>query len=475
MWRRAFERGVTQLGVRRRRTPGEEAHMRKRFVLGLLAAALFVVPKVTSASEDVAAQLQAMQDRMNQLEQRLEATSDELAVANARVEEQHYLIESSGIADGTANSSGLSSFLESVEMGGWISASYVYNFEGIDGDDLGGSNNGPGVLPFKGDSNSFQLDQLWFEIEKGVSEDSRAGFRADILYGKTAGLLNGCFACADGTVGDEVELYQGYIQYLAPILGGTTFKFGKFGTLIGAEVAGSRDNFNITRGNVYNLFQPITHVGVLASTDVSDSVSLALGLVNETRSFPGRDIDLNNNKAVLWSLGWSGETIGASFAGAYGSSDSGQGTNTPSGDKELILDFIFSWDPTENFSGYINADYIDSENSRDQTSEFDGFGVSVAGRYALTDRLGLAVRAEYTTLEAEMDALALVDSAELNIWGITGTVDYALTEDLLLKAELRYDDSGSSDDAFEDGFLDDDGFLTEDSQFIGALEVIYTF
>ncbi len=85
------------------------------------------------------------------------------------------------------------------------------------------------------------------------------------------------------------------------------------------------------------------------------------------------------------------------------------------------------------------------------------------------------MRAEYTTLEAEMDALALVDSAELNIWGITGTVDYALTEDLLLKAELRYDDSGSSDDAFEDGFLDDDGFLTEDSQFIGALEVIYTF
>ena len=94
---------------------------------------LLISPKLASADDEVAAQLQAMQERMNQLEQRLEATSDELAVANARVDEQHQLIESSGIAEGSANISGLSSFLENIELGGWISGSYVYNFEGTDG------------------------------------------------------------------------------------------------------------------------------------------------------------------------------------------------------------------------------------------------------------------------------------------------------------------------------------------------------
>ena len=44
-----------------------------------------------------------------------------------------------------------------------------------------------------------------------------------------------------------------------------------------------------------------------------------------------------------------------------------------------------------------------------------------------------------------------------------------------MKAELRYDDSGSSDDGLENAFMDDDGLMTEDGQFIGAVELIYTF
>lgn len=448
--------------------------MRKIITSGLLSVLLVFGPEMAFADDGVATQLKAMQDRMNQLEDKLEATSDELAVANKRVDEQHQLIEYAGIAGGAEHSSGLSAFLEKVEMGGWISGSYVYNFEGMHGSKLAGANSGPGVLPFKGDSNSFQLDQLWFEIEKGVSEDSRAGFRADIVYGKTAGLLNGSDA-NNGNMGDELELYQAYIQYLAPIFGGTTFKFGKFGTVIGAEVAGSRDNLNITRGHVYNLFEPITHIGVLASTDLNDSWSLSLGLANETRSFPAADKDSNNNKTVLWSLGWGGETVGMSFAGAYGSADSGQGVDTRSGDKEMILDFILSWDPTDRFTSYVNLDFIDSENSSTAASEFDGYGVSVAGRYALTDRMGMALRLEYAKLEYDANTVVGTESEEKNYWGLTGTVDYALTDDLLMKAELRYDDSGSSDDGLEDAFMDDDGLMTEDSQFVGAVELIYTF
>ncbi|NNL86510.1 MAG: outer membrane beta-barrel protein [Myxococcales bacterium] len=454
--------------------------MRSTTAIVLVGALLLAAPAVSEEEADVASQLRAMQERMSQLEDRLEATSDELAEAHSRVEEQHKLIERSGLATESANASALASFLENVEMGGWISGSYVYNFEGHDSENLAGANSGPGVLPFKGDTNSFQLDQLWFELEKGVTEDSRAGFRADIVYGKTAGLLSGCAGCADGTLGDELELYQAYIQYLAPVFGGTTLKFGKFGTVIGAEVAGARDNFNITRGHVYNLFEPITHTGILASTDFGGGGSISLGLVNETRSFPAADIDLNNNKAVIWSLGWGWDTVSVSFAGAYGDSDSGQGTalgtrGTPSGDKEMILDFILSWDPNDAFSAYINADYIDSENSTDPTAEFDGYGIAVAGRYAVNDRLGLALRGEYATLESDAPQSLLVSSEELTLYGITGTVDYALTEDLLVRAELRYDSSDSSDTLFEDAFTNEEGLFREDDQFIGAVEVIYTF
>ena len=51
-----------------------------------------------------------------------------------------------------------------------------------------------------------------------------------------------------------------------------------------------------------------------------------------------------------------------SFNGAYGASDSGQlligSPDTNAGDKETILDLIVRWDPNDDFSAYLNADYI---------------------------------------------------------------------------------------------------------------------
>ncbi|MFQ5700104.1 MAG: outer membrane beta-barrel protein, partial [Myxococcota bacterium] len=279
--------------------------------------------------------------------------------------------------------SGPASFFETIELDGWVAASYFYNFENPRGDSLAGANAGliP-AYPFHPDSNSISLDQLWFEIERPIDEGHRAGFRADIAYGKTAGLLSGVTP-GDGLSGNDFDVYQAYVQYLAPLGGGVRFQVGKFATLIGAEVAQSPENFNITRGHVYNLFQPITHTGILVSTG-RGPLSVALGLVNETRSFPAADVDLNNDKALLWSLSYGEGPLSGSFNGTYGASDSGQGEDTLAGDKELILDLILGWDPSERFSAYINADWIDSENSRPTKGlEFDGYGIAVAGRYAL--------------------------------------------------------------------------------------------
>ena len=79
--------------------------MRRIITSGLMAALLVLGPGQVLADDGVAAQLKAMQDRMSQLEDKLEATSDELAVANKRVDEQHQLIEYAGIGGGMEHSS----------------------------------------------------------------------------------------------------------------------------------------------------------------------------------------------------------------------------------------------------------------------------------------------------------------------------------------------------------------------------------
>ena len=58
--------------------------------------------------------------------------------------------------------------------------------------------------------------------------------------------------------------------------------------------------------------------------------------------------------------------------------------DTPAGDSEVILDFILNYDPNENFSSYVNIDYISTENSvAGSIGDVDGYGISAAGRMAV--------------------------------------------------------------------------------------------
>jgi hypothetical protein len=451
----------------------------RRVLFAAAAFGCFAGLAGAASADDVEGQLRAMQERMAEMEARLEANQDELAVAKQRLEEQDQVIQSADLA-GASASSGIASFLETIDVTGWVSGGYNYNFNDPDGDSLAGANRGAVLAhPFDPDPNSFSLDQVWFGIERPVSDEQRAGFRTDLVFGKTAGLLSGDFGANDGFSGNDLELYQGYVQYRAPINEAVTFKFGKFATLLGAEVVQAPMNFNISRGQVYNLFQPITHLGLLASTSVA-GVDVSLGVVDETRSFPGSDIDRNKDKAALFGVGQTFETWKWSFAGVTGSADSGSLNDQPAGDRETILDLILGWTPNEKFSGYVNADWIQTEVSRVSNPapppdtlpadfEVEGYGIAVAGRYAFTEATGFALRGEWVDLDEFFG-----EDTELKTWTLTGTVDHKLTDQLTLRGEVRYDAIADADPD-DDQFFDSDGDLGEDDEVVAGVEVIYSF
>jgi len=429
---------------------------RRILALALLGAGLSpVVATADEASEqDVQEQMMIMQQRMRRME-------DQLAEAQRR-------------APPPGAEPQKDCFFCSIEFEGWVAASYMWNFRGfepgIEGRDLGGVNSGTAFYPFHPDHNSFQVDQVWMGMERPVSEEERAGFRLDFLIGKTGDILNGGNDGFSGSFQD-FHVFQAYVQYLAPLGSGVTFKLGKFATLTGAEVVQAPANFNITRGNVWNLFQPISHTGILATITPWEDGTASLGVMNETRSFTAADIDLNNNKAITWQLGHQlSEAVFASFNGAWGAADSGAGFDTPAGEKEVILDWVLTYKPTEKFSSYVNADFLRNDGG-DGT---DGYGIAAAGRYALTERMGVAARAEWVDLDVAGDDLQVV--------GLTGTVDYMLTGNLQLRGELRWDQAtGSPDEHF---FTSRDSIrgvpgsglrLTKDDQIVAGVEVIYSF
>ncbi|MDJ0866680.1 MAG: outer membrane beta-barrel protein [Myxococcota bacterium] len=484
--------------------------MRSRWTAVLTAFALVALaPSFAAAESDVEAQLQSMQERLEQMEERLQATNDQLDAANTQVEEQAEMIERSGLLEARGDTSGLASFVNSVTLNGWVASSYFYNFNNPDGKAQGGANSGtsepgakledgPGgiVYPFHPDANSFSLDQVWFEIEKLANEEGRAGFRFDIAYGKTAGILSGNSGGSRGGAGtssggdlfsgNDFTVYQGYVQYLAPVGNGIDFKFGKFQTLIGAEVAGTVYNWNITRGNVYNLFQPFTHTGITAGYDFNENISFTIGAVNETRSFPAADVDFNKDKAVIGNLAFSGDTWSVALSGTHGEGDSGKGVGASAcgsggcaGDRETIVDVLLSWDPTEDLSLYVDYTYINTDDvpwsvgGQSGDKDVKGHGVSVAGRYSITDRTGIALRGEYLELDNFFgNGKGGGFEDDLELWGITATVDHLLTNNLMIRSEVRYDngDDGRGDNLF----INDDDFR-EDDQWTVGVEAVYNF
>jgi Putative beta-barrel porin-2, OmpL-like. bbp2 len=494
--------------------------MRSRWTVVLTAFAMLVsMPAFAASDTDTQEQLQAMQDRLQQMEDRLQATSDQLDAANQRVDEQTQLIQRSGIVDARGATSGIGGFLDTLEVDGWVDGTWFWNFHNPSGDSLGNANHGgdntpnqfvdpnfpPGpntagsvfsAYPLHPDANSMSIDQVWFALTRPVSEEHRAGFHTDFVYGKTAALLNGNANGLSGT-SNEFAMHTAYIEYLAPWANGIDFKFGKQETLIGVEVVETLSpwNFNITRGNVWNLMEPITNMGLLVSSGFGEGGTITAGVVNETRSFPARDVDLNNNKAVTWLVGYDWEKFGISTSGIWGSADSGQqafaGSDaqiTPAGDKEQIYNLLLKFMPTEKFKAYINADYLISDNSNGLcgntmgscttgllTGQVQGYGVSVAGRYAVTDRVGLALRGEWANLA--YDRFQNYNDT-LRIYGFTGTVDFKVTDNLLVRAEGRYDQgsSGTSPD-FNNVFFGNGGGtdVNQSGQVTGGVEVVYSF
>lgn len=461
---------------------GSHAWIARFAALALAAGA----PSIASAtSPEIERQIREAQERMQRLDDELQAASDQLEAATQRVEEQTQLIEGSGLVQSRGATSGLPGILGEITIGGSVSATYFYNLNDpndAENGGLGNTNsgiNGPSYFyPLHPDHNSFAFQALWLEIEREISEEKRGGFVFETAWGKTGqlnnlgGIGNRCTGgCANS---DDTGLYlsQGYVQYLAPIGDGVTFKMGKFGTTIGYEVANSVYNWNITQGNVYQLLEPLDHIGIIAEYTFGDSgFDASLGGVN---GFFPNDPDHNDAKSILGHVGWSNDSLSVGVNGIWGGETAGF-----DGDELGVVNGVVTWDATDRLSFWLNGDYMWA----DDTSG-DAWGIAAAGRFGITDRTGIALRGEYVADSDDFYGLGGFDPTDpsnpdalvatgFEIWGITATLDHLLTDHLMIRGEVRYDNI-DKDDTDNAEFLEDSSEFDND-QIVLGVEAIYNF
>jgi hypothetical protein len=421
----------------------------------VLAGALAVAGMLTSTAAGQSDEtLQEIRETVEQLKEQVESQQQQideqaalLEAAQAEKEEQAAAATPDDASSPEPRSRG-SLFLEATEIRSWINVNYAYNTRGGGNDHSINQNSN---TAFHTDNDTFQVDQLWFQFDKPVSEESRVGFHADIAFGETA-------RSDLGVAGnDEVAVYSAYISYLAPFAyAGVRLDAGELWTLLGAEDIPVTENFNITRGLVWGL-QPVSNTGAILSTQLGP-VSLSLGAVNAVVSDSATDTD--RNKAITGQIKFEAEQWNVAASFIHGSrlgalEDSGIAVdptdpactadpvtpttpvcetfpvNNDDNRRDLgVFDLVVTATPNAKTKIYLNFDYVWSHPAH--LPNTSTYGMAVAGRYQWTEALGVAARFEFVVTDPS-------NERSEDEYSLTTTLDYSLTEGLTARGEARFD------------------------------------
>ncbi|MEW6235026.1 MAG: porin [Candidatus Omnitrophota bacterium] len=359
------------------------------------------------------------------------------------------IISSGAMAGALAEAT--SSALGGIEFGGFLDLSWTYNFQTPDP-----SNNGNIGRIFDVDSEDLvNINMLNFYIDNLPEDAGEVGFRVDFAYGEDANITRGY----DGIGANNIDLYQLYVSYIAPIGNGLTIDVGRFVTWYGYEVIESVKNDNFSRSCIFGMTVPFTHTGIRATYSINDMWEVSGGVTQGWDTVE----DINESKSFHFAVRFRPtEDIYVQNAISYGPERAGNNS-----DYLFLYDLVATWSVTEDWTIGANFDYGFDEDALG-TSDANWWALAGYVRYDVNEDVYLALRGEYFGDDDSWRTPQPVVGASDNMWEITATAGYQITEDLLGRLEYRHDEADGN-------IFFDDAIRDQDSQDTIALEVIYQF
>jgi hypothetical protein len=332
---------------------------------------------------------------------------------------------------------------------------------------LGANGDLHGRVPYQNQNkmNGINLDVIQLSLASPLDEsDWAAGYAVDLLFGPDASFYSGnTSVSSSGNGNNSTAIRQAYVNTRVPVGNGLDLKMGVFDAIIGYEGFSNRDNPNYSRNMAYNL-QPFNHTGLLGGYQINDLVSAQFGVANTGsnvitgRAASGDSTDISYMGSVAVE---APENFGP-LAGAtayIGYMEFGGG-----GDEQQNL-YVGSTIPTPIDGLALGAAWDNVQDISGNGGDANIFAGYIS--YQATDKMSVNGRIEY--LDGDQNVLfaaskngAAVDSEMLSL---TGTVQYDLWDNVLTRAEVRWDSLEDGD--FVDGA--DDNILTF------TLNAIYSF
>jgi hypothetical protein len=467
--------------------------MRSKLITAVAVVTSSFLGTSVAAADPVQEQLRLMEQRMEEMEDRLQATSEKLKTAEETVQQQQTVLTDAGLAESDGgNRSAVGTFLQQVDVSGLVAASYNHRF-------LGGGDNGLELgNSFRHQSaDTFSLDQLWLTLDKPTTEESRAGFHGDILYGESARVMrnSGIGSPLDENIGggeadeddswDDVYLFSAYVSYLAPIGNGIRFDLGKRDTLMGIERVKTNVNYNVTQGRVFQLI-PIVNTGLLTQTNLTDQISIAAGVFNDV--YADTSIDDSRHKAYFSQIAFQGDRFGFKVDSMVGKnsvndpssdetnliSDNGDPCESGNACRTSVLDAVATAQLSDSLEAWFQFVWVRNWGNS-ILAKGDTHAFATAARFHFTEDTSVASRIEYLRAEHDFNR-SQGDFGQGETVTATLTGAHKLTSDLTLRTELRYDRNLAGNDS-ELFAVDNqaEGLGQRENQLLGIAELYYEF
>ena len=326
-----------------------------------------------------------------------------------------------------------------VTVSGFLEVSAHYNAN----NPAGGMS---GLRSYDVKSDSFYLNALHAAVSFDFGGGLDAVIEADAGSDASVNRLD-----PDGVEKIGFDLQEAYVTYALPDLP-FGFKAGKFATTMGIEVIEGPDNPTVTRGFLFGLAEPFTHVGFLA-TWKEGPFDAAAGVVN------GWDVVTDNNtgKTALGKLAVTPEA-------GYGVTVSflvGPEQPDENGPTRRTMDVTGFVSPCEAFRLNLQGLWGDEEVEALSGHRVRWYGCGLQPVATFAKEFSIGLRVEWFR---DVDGARTGHLDEVEVWNLTVAPALRVTDRLTVRAEGRFDR------ATEDVFEDDRGAF-KDRQATVSLEV----
>ncbi|MCM3876068.1 MAG: porin [Thermoanaerobaculia bacterium] len=307
---------------------------------------------------------------------------------------------------------------EEVAVNAFVSASYSYNLNRPDS----GTNQ---FRVFDFDDNSFKVDVAEVVLQKAVSKPGEAGFRIDFVAGSSIPRVSSSFGLLQG---QDVDLQQAFVSWIAPVGSGLRFDAGKFITHFGYEVIDGYDgtNDNATRSFLFGYTIPYAHTGLKATYAFSDQLAGMFELCN------GWDVarDNNTSKSLGLQLTWTpSKTVTV-----YGNVMTGPERANVNSDPRNLFNVVAQWKLSDTTVFALDAVYGSEKGAVTPGETASWSAIAGYARLGLSDAFAFCLRAEYFN-----DADGARTGTVQKLTEVTVTPEYKVSSHLILRGDLRVD------------------------------------